>query len=242
MLRLAATGEVVYVGMAGERAGGGTPKGIQGRLLIYTRGRGAVSGFGEAALDRALADAAWLQQQLDAMESEGPKRAKVWAQDAIARLDAEVRWAICDDASGARALEKQVEKVLGPYGLWNRESAKRRAAAEAEDAPDRDELSTLPDSDTTFECEGYTIDLDVLYRVMWTYAEEVDGALVFNGNRPSVPGMKQLIHQLFGVPVESKMQPVNHAVRSECRDRLDHLGWATKRPGRSASYELRRTM
>jgi hypothetical protein len=44
-----ATNEVVYVGMAGERRG----RGIRGRLTVYQRGRAAVSGLGEAVMDRA---------------------------------------------------------------------------------------------------------------------------------------------------------------------------------------------
>lgn len=55
MFRARTTSEVVYVGMAGERSG----KGLRGRPDIYLRGRGAVSAFGEAALDRALSDVAW---------------------------------------------------------------------------------------------------------------------------------------------------------------------------------------
>jgi hypothetical protein len=43
--------DLVYVGMAGERRG----QGIKGRLIVYSRGKAAVSGLGEAALDRALA-------------------------------------------------------------------------------------------------------------------------------------------------------------------------------------------
>ena len=48
------TGQIVYIGMAGERRG----QGIRGRLRIYLTGKAAVSGLGEAALDRALADPA----------------------------------------------------------------------------------------------------------------------------------------------------------------------------------------
>lgn len=48
--------QVVYVGMAAERRG----QGIRGRLTVYRRGRAAVSGLGEAAMDRALRDPDWL--------------------------------------------------------------------------------------------------------------------------------------------------------------------------------------
>ena len=51
-----AGGSIVYVGMAGERFG----QGVRGRLTVYARGRAAVSGLGEAVLDRALADRNWI--------------------------------------------------------------------------------------------------------------------------------------------------------------------------------------
>jgi hypothetical protein len=50
-------GSIVYVGRAAERAGGGKPKGLRGRLSVYVSGKGLASGLGEAVLDRALADA-----------------------------------------------------------------------------------------------------------------------------------------------------------------------------------------
>jgi hypothetical protein len=43
--------------MAAERRG----QGIRGRLTVYRRGRAAVSGLGEAAMDRALRDPDWLR-------------------------------------------------------------------------------------------------------------------------------------------------------------------------------------
>jgi hypothetical protein len=46
------TGQIRYAGMAGERAGSGRPQGLYGRLSAYWSGKGAVSGFGEAALAR----------------------------------------------------------------------------------------------------------------------------------------------------------------------------------------------
>lgn len=53
-------GPVVYVGMAGERAGGKRPQGLRGRLAVYLTGKGLASGLGEAIFDRALADPAWV--------------------------------------------------------------------------------------------------------------------------------------------------------------------------------------
>src|SRR4051812_48519295 len=61
MAREGPAGPVVYVGMAGERRG----KGIRGRLGVYNSGKGMVSGLGEAAMDRALADPACLRARLD---------------------------------------------------------------------------------------------------------------------------------------------------------------------------------
>ena len=52
----------------------------------------------------------------------------------------------------------------------------------------------------------------------------------------------QAPNELFGVPVRNTIHPVNNAVRSKCRDRLQQLGWATKYPGRSAKYTLHREL
>lgn len=120
LFRAPSTGQVVYVGMAGERAGGGRPQGLRGRLSVYKSGKGAVSGFGEAALDRALADPVWVEQQLALLRSDGPRRAKLWAAEAIRRVSPDVRWSVCVDGPAARALEKRVEGILDGQGLWNR--------------------------------------------------------------------------------------------------------------------------
>lgn len=128
LFRLPGGGEIVYVGMAGERAGSGRPQGLRGRLAVYRRGKGAVSGFGEAALDRALADSAFVEDELRMLRQDGPRRAKDWARDAIAWVAPEVCWATTPDATSARALELRVEAVLG-QSLWNRASAKARAKA-----------------------------------------------------------------------------------------------------------------
>lgn len=93
-----------------------------------------------------------------------------------------------------------------------------------------------------FECRGYTIDLAVLYREMYDQSVVDDGARLFKGNARDVRAVKRLIHDQFGVPVEDTMHPDNHAVRSECRDRLEALGWATKAPGHSATYTLHREL
>lgn len=119
LLREPRSGVIRYAGMAGERAGGGRPQGLRGRLAAYWTGKGAVSGFGEAALDRALADPDWVEAQLDALRHNGAKRAKEWAADAITRLELECRWAVSADRDDALYLERQVVALTRAYGLWN---------------------------------------------------------------------------------------------------------------------------
>lgn len=120
MAREGTEGPVVYVGMAGERAGGGRPKGLRGRLSVYVSGKGVVSGLGEAAMDRALADAEWLRERLAEVERGTPKRAKEWGQAAMARAKLQVRWATTADKATANALEQRVLRALRDTGLWNR--------------------------------------------------------------------------------------------------------------------------
>lgn len=107
---------VRHVGHAGERAGGGSPQGLYGRLRAYLTGQAAVSGFAEAALDRALADPDWVRERLEA----GPERARRWAASAVRRLDLDVSWAVCADRDEARWLESRVVELLRPHGLWMR--------------------------------------------------------------------------------------------------------------------------
>lgn len=118
------TRDVIYVGMAGERSGSGRAQGLWGRLGVYRIGKGANSGFGEAVLDRALADEDFLMDRLAQLRSHGPARSKEWAKAAIAWLDPEVRWTICSDKLAALALENRVEEVLRAHGLWNLKSMK----------------------------------------------------------------------------------------------------------------------
>ena len=113
-------GTVVYVGMAGERKG----KGIRGRLAIYRHGRGAVSGFGEAALDRALADVTFVEGHLEAIRGGHIARATALARDAIAWMKVEIRWAVCETAAEALALEDEAVHLLRSHGIWNREATR----------------------------------------------------------------------------------------------------------------------
>lgn len=119
LFREPATQRIVHVGMAGERAGGGgRPQGLYGRLSSFRSGHAAVGGFGEAALDRALADPEWLEQRLTLLRADGPRRARLWAADAIRRLAPEVSWAARPERADAKLLEDQVLLVLRPSGLW----------------------------------------------------------------------------------------------------------------------------
>ena len=116
MARVRADGAAVYVGMAGERRG----RGIRGRLTVYRRGKGAVSGLGEAAMDRALADPDWLRARLADVEQGHPQRTSEWAAAALERVDLHVRWAERDDRAQALALEAAVLNALVTSDLWNR--------------------------------------------------------------------------------------------------------------------------
>lgn len=109
-------GQIVYVGMAGERRG----RGVRGRLQVYARGRGAVSGLGEAALDHALADPAWLAERLTMLLRDGPSRTKDWAVAALHRAELELCWAQAPDAPTARQWEQNALRELEEVALWNR--------------------------------------------------------------------------------------------------------------------------
>lgn len=115
MMRIANAG-IVYVGMAGPRKG----LGIRGRLNVYRRGRGAASGFGQAAMDRALAAPAFIAQQTAALEAGSPRTSVQWARDAIDWWNPDVRWATTEDELAAETLEARAENNLRHLGLWNR--------------------------------------------------------------------------------------------------------------------------
>lgn len=109
-------GVIVYVGMAGERKG----LGIRGRLAIYASGKGAVSGLGQAAFNRALADPAWVRSRLVALEAGEARTAKEWARAAIDQAALELAWATTSDRAAALRLEAQVIALLHPHSaLWN---------------------------------------------------------------------------------------------------------------------------
>lgn len=113
LLREPLLGTVRHAGMAGERAGGGRPQGLAGRLSAYRTGHGTLSAFSEAALDHALGDADWVVSRLADLRERGPSRTREWARDAVARLRLEVSWAVCAERADARYLERQVLDRLG---------------------------------------------------------------------------------------------------------------------------------
>lgn len=109
----------VYIGMAGKRNG----TGIRGRLSIYARGRGATSGLGEHAMDRALADPSWLQARLDEALEGRPMRATVAARSAIDHARLEIRWQTVPTKAEALVLEDKLVAAECPGRLWNRPRA-----------------------------------------------------------------------------------------------------------------------
>lgn len=125
-------GQVVYVGKAGLRAGRDgqrTPQGLWGRLGRYASGKAATSGFGEAALDRALGERAFLRARWHSLDQVGPQRATEWARAAVAYWKPEVSWTVTETEAGALQLERQVEDALLAAGvaLWNRPRGRRAA-------------------------------------------------------------------------------------------------------------------
>ncbi len=76
-----------------------------------------ISGLGEAALDRALADPVWLRERLKDVDAGAALRAKAWGAAAIVRAELHVRWAQTEDRAGAVDLERA---ALDATDLWNR--------------------------------------------------------------------------------------------------------------------------
>ena len=113
-------GALVYVGKSGERRG----MGIRGRLIIYSQGQAAVSGLGEAALDRALADRAWLLSRLAEVDAGRPRRATSWAREAIRWTDLYLCWHGTETEAAATRLEREVLSHLRDHPLWNRRQSR----------------------------------------------------------------------------------------------------------------------
>lgn len=116
MAALPGSGEIIYVGMAGERHG----QGLRGRLAAYQSGRGVVSGFGAAAMDRALQDVDWLRGRLSDLEAGIAASTRDWATAAIVRINPHIRWTTTPDRHSARELERRVLAALANDDLWNK--------------------------------------------------------------------------------------------------------------------------
>lgn len=114
VMRMGHAGPVVYVGMAGERNG----RGLRGRLGVYASGKAAVSGCGEAALNRALADLDWLRDRLAEVEADRPRTASNGSR-CNRSLDLYVCWATAADRTEAIGLERYVLAELDLTTLWN---------------------------------------------------------------------------------------------------------------------------
>jgi hypothetical protein len=121
-------GALIYVGKAGERRGWG----IRGRLAVYSRGQAAVSGLGEAAFDRALADREWLLRRLAEVDAGHPRRVTAWAREAIRWADVYLCWFVTEDEASAAELERRVLTILHGHPLWN-----RRGGADGEQPPEQ---------------------------------------------------------------------------------------------------------
>lgn len=109
-------GQIIYVGMAGERRGSG----LRGRLRVYLSGKAIASGLGEAVFDRALADPVWLEARLEEVRAGEPRRALEWGRAAFARAGLHIRWAETPDRGSALALERACLDGLAAHALWNR--------------------------------------------------------------------------------------------------------------------------
>ena len=125
MAREGMDGPIVYIGMAGERAASGKPKGIFGRLSVYISGKALASGLGEAVFDRALADPAFVRARLHEVTAGNPRRAKAWGAAVFERADLHVRWTTTVDRQAALALETRL--VTSEVVLWNRSTRHKPA-------------------------------------------------------------------------------------------------------------------
>ena len=118
LARSGPAGPLLYVGHAGERAA--SQPGLRGRLGVYARGRGAVSGLGEAAMDRALADPTFVRQRLHYLDQGLSELTKDWARAALAWGNVHVSWTVTPDKASAKALEERILIALEEHELWNR--------------------------------------------------------------------------------------------------------------------------
>lgn len=111
---------IVYVGMAGERAGSGRPQGLRGRLRVYASGKAAVSGLGEAVMDRALAAPSFLWARAKDAERGQPATIKGFCRLAFEWAAVEVAWATTPTKDDALRLERATLDALANEPLWNK--------------------------------------------------------------------------------------------------------------------------
>jgi hypothetical protein len=93
---------------------------------VYRIGKGASGGFGEYAMDRALADPNFLARHLERAKAGDPVRAKEWAIEAINSWGPEVCWTECESRDEAKDLERRVIKALERGRLLNLGPGRRR--------------------------------------------------------------------------------------------------------------------
>lgn len=126
VLRNPETQALVYVGIAGERAGSGRAHGLWGHLSVYRIGKCLASGYGEAAFDRALGDIDFVERQLGRLRAGEALRAKQWGIDAIEWWKPDVCWTTTETKSEAAQLERTLIGALEGSELWNRGPSRRR--------------------------------------------------------------------------------------------------------------------
>lgn len=112
--------QIVYVGMAGERVGSGRPQGLRGRLRVYASGKAAVSGLGEAVMDRALARPSFLLARVKDAERGQSATVKGLCRLAFEWAVVEVAWATTPTKDNALRLERATLDALSTGSLWNK--------------------------------------------------------------------------------------------------------------------------
>jgi hypothetical protein len=116
------TGSPDVLRVSGDDPNGGQHGDVAAFLGGYGSGRAAASGFGEAALDRALADPSFVTARLHHLRTVGPERTLLWAAAAIDWAAPEVCWTVTDATASSRALESQVRAGLSALDveLWGK--------------------------------------------------------------------------------------------------------------------------
>ena len=84
-----------------------------------------MSGLGEAALDRALADPIFVKQRLHLLESGTAERAKDWARAALGWANVHVSWVERSTKAESADFEDELLELLEAHDLWNRKRPRR---------------------------------------------------------------------------------------------------------------------